>query len=395
MQVLHERIQTSGSISFADYMQAALYEPGLGYYVSGNPVFGAGGDFVTAPGLGKLFAQSLAGQCHEVLSHLHSQGNRAEASSQQHEPPLAVVEFGAGSGALAADVIPRLAELGNLDDLPRVAYHIIETSGMLRQQQKEAINKLPQQLSRTVQWHDTLPEGLSGVVIANEVLDAMPVERLRVNDGFIEQLRLSEDETSGGFTESYRKLDQGELVDSIHALLGELPQALPDGYQFEYNTYLPGWMMAVYAMLEAGALFVVDYGYPRPEYFLPERFEGTLMCYYRQHAHSDPYFLPGAQDLTAHVDFTAVAEAAVAAGFSLNGYTSQSAFLQANDLLEHAARLTEAEGTTEMETLKLSQEVKTLCMPGSMGERFQVMGLGKQIDFAMKGFANLEMSHRL
>ena len=414
--VLAQRIAQQGSISFASYMQAALYEPGLGYYASANPVFGADGDFVTASGLGDLFAKCLAQQCDEVLIALQQPGSAPIAAGQAP----AIVEFGAGNGLLAKALLLQLAELCAARDQPPPAYHIIETSGSLRLRQREELSDLPSEVLARVYWHDRLPVDLCGVVIANEVMDAMPVERLRWQQQQLQQLQVGYDADRARFTENYVPLNELESglpmagLQQLHSTLPELlnellPERLADGYCFEHNAYLPGWLAAVGEFLTRGAVLLIDYGYPRSEYFLPERERGTLMCYYRHHAHTDPYFLPGAQDITTHVDFTAVAEAADAAGFNINGYTTQSAFLQANGLLQLAEAMTTArsentaETTTEttgtdksiLSQVRLMQEVKALCLPGSMGERFQVMGLTRDLDLVMQGFTELDLSHRL
>lgn len=399
VSLLAQRIEQQGSISFADFMQAALYEPGLGYYASANPVFGADGDFVTAPGLGDLFAKCLAQQCDEVLSAL--QQRRKTATTSGDVP--AIVEFGAGNGLLAKALLSQLAELCEARSQPPPHYHIIETSGSLRQRQKQELADLPAEILAGVHWQDRLPQTLCGVVIANEVMDAMPVERLRWQQQQLQQLRVGYDAGRGCFTEHYGPVKELDAVIAIDAqqLQSTLPQPLADGYCFEHNTYLPGWLAAIGEFLSRGAVLLVDYGYPRSEYFLPEREQGTLMCYYRHHAHTDPYFLPGAQDITTHVDFTAVAEAADAAGFDINGYTTQSAFLQANGLLQLAEKMTAGasaaagDDKNTLQQVRLMQEVKALCLPGSMGERFQVMGLTRDIELVMQGFTELDLSHRL
>ncbi len=410
VSLLAQRIEQQGSISFAAFMQSALYEPGLGYYASANPVFGADGDFVTAPGLGELFAKCLAQQCDEVLTALQQSPDSVATTDTP-----AIVEFGAGNGLLAKALLLQLAGLCQSRHQSLPHYYIIETSGSLRQRQQQELADLPADILACVHWLDRLPESLCGVVIANEVMDAMPVERLRWQQQQLQQLWLGYDSEQGCFTENYvalgeqqrkgqRKRDRGDKAGVLAGLqqqLSTLPQPLADGYCFEHNVYLPGWLAAIGEFLSRGAVLLIDYGYPRSEFFLPERNNGTLMCFYRHHAHSDPYFLPGAQDITAHVDFTAVAEAADAAGFSINGYTTQSAFLQANGLLQlaedMATNATDAEGADKnaLQPLRLMQEVKTLCLPGSMGERFQVMGLTRDLDLVMQGFTELDLSHRL
>ena len=401
LDILRQKINRQGSISFAEYMQSALYEPGLGYYASGYPVFGADGDFITSPGLGELYGKCLAVQCDEVITALEQKYDRTQVHG--FEPCL--IEFGAGNGLLARVLLEQITALRAARKQPPPAYHIIETSGSLRQRQQIELEQLAPDLSGQVQWHEYLPENLSGIVVANEVLDAMPVERLRWQQQHLQQLRVDFDVAQGRLRASYVTLQNDASappwLGELEQLLATLPQALPDGYCFEFNTYVRGWLAAVSGLLSSGAVLLVDYGYPRAEYFLPERDQGTLMCYYRHHAHDDPYHLPGAQDITAHVDFTAVVEAAVDAGFNLNGYTSQSAFLQSNGLLEFAEQSIQSSAgqnhgnAVQPESIRLMQEVKTLCMPGSMGERFQVMGLTKGLDLVMRGFTRLDLSHRL
>lgn len=403
VEILKSRIVEQGSISFADYMQSALYEPGLGYYASGYPVFGADGDFVTAPGLGELYAKCLALQCDEVITALEN--NKSPTGQGQNNDEPCLIEFGAGNGFLARVLLEQITTLRAKRNQQPLAYHIIETSGSLRQRQQTELARLAPDISSRVQWHERLPENLSGVVIANEVLDAMPVERLRWQQQQLQQLRVEYDVARESLTASYVPVQSGAdappWLEELTQLLATLPQPLADGYCFEFNTYVRGWLAAIADMLSSGAVLLVDYGYPRVEYFLPERDQGTLMCYFRHHAHDDPYYLPGAQDITAHVDFTAVVEAAVDAGFNLNGYTSQSAFLQANDLLGFAEQSLQLSSNAknekhhQLESLQLMQEVKTLCLPGSMGDRFQVMGLTKGLDLVMQGFTRLDLSHRL
>lgn len=399
VEVLRDRIRQQGAISFAEYMQSALYEPGLGYYASGLPVFGVDGDFVTAPGLGELYGRCLAAQCDEVITALENNGcDRAGTA----EPCL--IEFGAGNGSLARVLLEQISALRAARNQPHPHYHIIETSGSLRQLQEAELASLPPDIRGSVQWHDSLPQSLSGVVIANEVLDAMPVERLRWQQQELQQLQVVFDSERNCLRASYITLQNVEATPlwlaQLERILATLPEPLPDGYCFEFNAYLSGWLAAIGEMLSSGAVLLADYGYPRREFFLPERDQGTLMCYYRHHSHDDPFHLPGAQDITAHVDFTSVAEAAVDAGFNLNGYTSQSAFLQANGLLQIAEQLSQQsaggnDGRSQLDSLRLMQEVKTLCLPGSMGDRFQVMGLTKGIDLVMQGFTELDLSHRL
>jgi len=392
-----QRIRETGPLTFAEYMQSALYEPGFGYYVSGQPVFGGSGDFQTAPMFGSLFGECLARQCSEVLECLYETA-AADATTSE---PLGVLEFGAGNGDLAAVVYENLCLASAERGVDPPTYHILETSAALRQRQQLRLQHLQNPQGTNIRWHTTLPDSFAGVVIANEVLDAMPVERLRWQGGRLEQsfVGTHADSEENRLQEAYQPLP-ANLAEGLLRSHSPLLTDVADGYVFEWNKFLPGWFSALSDMLEQGAIVLVDYGYPRREYLLPERCEGTLMCYLRHHAHSDPFHLPGIQDITSHVDFTAVAEAGDAAGFELNGYSTQAAFLKANGLLEIAAARVNAlpkldladERITELKTM---QEVKTLTLPGSMGERFQVIGFSRGLDFALQGFTLEDLSHRL
>ena len=417
--LLSERILANGPMNFADYMQAALYEPGHGYYVSGKPIFGRAGDFQTAPTIGKLFGECLAEQCLEVL--------RAITSNQTQTLTPAfhgIFEFGAGNGELAAALLPRLYQRCRDEQLPLPAYHILEPSAALRERQQQCIDTALGEEdfandSPVVQWHQSLPVSFAGVVLANEVLDAMPVERCSFSDGVLSRECVhSEGQKLKG---QYQRADE-LLSAAITSRYREQLDCLPSHYCFEVNTALDGWVAALGSFLVEGAALIIDYGYPRRELLLPERHTGTLMCYYRHHAHDDPYFLPGQQDITAHVDFTSLAEASVGAGLELNGYCTQAAFLQSNGLIELAsdgavtldAVTSSTKAATEAATkaatkadrhpadneqlyahLQTMQQVKTLTLPGGMGERFQVMGLSRGLDFGLQGFNQEDLSHRL
>lgn len=396
LQLLGQRIKQLGSISFAEYMQAALYEPGYGYYVAGLQKFGAQGDFITAPESSRLFGACMAEQCAEVLQAL------------KPAPLTSVLEFGAGSGKLARDILQRLDILQCLPD----QYLILEASGELQMRQRELLSGLPRELYQRVQWLQELPENIEGVILANEVLDAMPVERFVIStleSGALQtrQLRVSVDHSA---PELSLIETTGEAPERLRQAIADVEQSvpggsLPAGYQSEINLNLAPWLAGIESSLARGSVLLIDYGYTRTEYYLPERSSGTLMCYLRQHAHADPYHLPAAQDLTAHVDFSHVVEAAVAVGLELNGFCSQSAFLRCNKLvaiaesMENAPRDVRspdaiAEEST-LQRLQIASEVKSLSMPDQMGERFSVMGLSKGIDFALQGFLDEDWSHRL
>jgi len=366
---LKERLATE-PMSFADYMSAVLYTPGLGYYMAGSPKFGAGGDFITAPEISPLFGASLAVQCREVLADIGG----------------GILELGAGNGRLAAGL------LNALSDIPNLQYSILEPSAELQRRQRDFLKQIltPGQFER-LRWIVQLPESFKGIVVANEVMDAMPVERFRMTNE-VQQLFVKVD--SNQRICDYCQPATVALKEAVVALETDLGYRLPAGYTSEISLLLSPWIKSLAATLEQGVVLLIDYGYPRREYYLPERNQGTLACYYRHRMHDDPYYLPGLQDITAHVDFTCVAEAAVQADLSLLGYAAQSAFLLANDLLLLAdAEMSAA--TREMDRIAVAQAVKTLTLPGEMGERFQVIALGKNHDCSLRGFQQQDLSHRL
>jgi SAM-dependent MidA family methyltransferase len=350
--------QAGGALSFAEYMRLALYAPGLGYYSAGARKFGEHGDFVTAPELSPLFSYCLARQAAQVLEELG--GGE-------------ILEFGAGSGGMAADI---LAELERLDCLP-TRYFILELSADLRARQQDLLQARLPHLRDRVTWLDELPvTRLRGVLLANEVLDAMPVARFRVaENGEIEEFYVRQD--GDGFAWITRQAQ--EPLRGQVAMLG-----LPAGYISELNPTLSAWCAALAESLEAGLILLIDYGFPRREYYHPQRHQGTLMCHYRHHAHTDPFFYPGLQDITAHVDFTAVADAALAAGLELAGYTTQADFLLASGLEEMLAA---SDPTDYAAHLALMQRIKPLIMPSEMGELFKVMGLSRELSTPLRGFS--------
>ena len=359
-----------GTLSFSRFMHMALYEPGLGYYVAGQQRFGAGGDFVTAPELGSLFGQCLASQIDQIMTHLKEQGTAVD-----------VMEFGAGSGQLAACI---LAELEVIEQLP-ARYLIVETSPDLRQRQRETIEKrVPEHLER-VEWVDSIPDhSFSGVILANEVLDAMPVELFGIDtEGGVQQGCISLEEGGYGWT----------AVAADDALAEQVKRfELMPAYTSELNTALPGWIAMLAGWLDNGVVLLIDYGFPRHEYYHPERNGGTLMCHYRHHSHSDPLRLAGIQDITAHVDFTAVAEAADDARLDLLGFTNQAGFLIGNGLPQRMAGLMQEDTETQA---RINHEIQMLTSPAEMGELFKVMALGRGYDGELDGFVFRDMRRRL
>lgn len=356
-----------GFLDFATFMELALYAPGLGYYAVGTQKFGAAGDFVTAPEISDLFSRSLARQCAQIMAM---------------SAPF-VLEAGAGSGRMAADI---LTELARLEALPE-RYFILELSPDLRERQRQTIAAaFPAAVSR-IEWLDRLPARFSGVVLGNEVLDAMPVHLVAWREtGIFERgVTLGDD---GQFEWSERPAS-GELVSEARKIAEDC--ALPHGYVSEIALAGPAWAATWGGILEAGALLLIDYGFPRAEYYHPQRSGGTLMCHYRHHAHPEPFFLPGLQDITAHVDFTGIIAAAHGAGLDLYGFTSQGRFLTNCGLLDRLAELPPA----SVEYLRAAGAVNKLILPHEMGELFKVIAFGRGIDEPLVGFLHGDQSHRL
>ncbi len=361
-----------GAINFSAFMQAALYEPGLGYYSAGAAKLGRAGDFVTAPEISSLFSRCLARQCEQVLE-LTTDGT--------------ILELGAGSGRMAADI---LRELAQRDCLPK-EYIILETSAALRQRQRIFLQgTLAATLYARCHWLDALPERpFTGLVLANEVMDALPVERICYEHGRYHVMQVACQ--NGGFVWQKGRPDDA-LRSRIKATLGEYQPHLAAGYTSEINTLLPAWIHALADSLEAGVLLLIDYGYPRAEYYHPQRFDGTLLCHYRQRAHHDPFLHVGLQDISASVDFTAVAEAASKIDLSVAGYCGQAHFLLSCGLDE---LLAQDAAHDELRRIKLSGEAKRLTLPAEMGERFKVIALGRGMDAPLLGFRMFDQRERL
>ena len=361
---IKEEIQGAGGwIPFSRFMELALYAPGLGYYSGGARKFGGAGDFVTAPELSPLFAQALVTQVAQIMA----------ASAP------CILEAGAGSGALAVGLLLELERRGKLP----VRYDILELSGELRARQQEAVARGAPHLAGRVAWLDALPESFSGVVIGNELLDALPVNLV----AWREQ----------GIFERGVALEDGAFVWRDHPAAGAL-LAVSQGLTFaapyfsEINLAARAWVSEWGCILMQGALLLIDYGFPQREYYHPQRAEGTLMCHYRHHAHGDPFWLPGLNDITAHVDFTAIAEAGHDAGLDVLGYTSQAQFLL-NCGLAQLLEAHQADGAVAYATL--ASGAQKLISPAEMGELFKVLVLGKGIAEPLLGFARGDRSHAL
>src|SRR3989338_6663266 len=354
-----------GKISFAHFMELALYAPQLGYYRNALKKFGRDGDFVTAPEISPLFSYCLANQCAQVLHALNG-GD--------------IVEFGAGNCTMAADILKSLKDQNQLPG----HYYILELSAFLKSQQFETIQKkIPECLDRVV-WLNELPEKpINGIVLANEVLDAMPVHQ------FIYQADIKE----CGVTVENNQLKSCVMEKSDPALLEAIKQYeinFNHHYLSEINLYLPGWIKSVSAILARGVVIILDYGFPRSEYYHVDRSQGTLMCHYRHYAHSDVFFYPGLQDITAHIDFTAVATAAKKNEFQVGGFTHQAAFLMNSGLLSFLNHAPD-----EKTRFIQHQQVLQLTLPSEMGELFKVMALTKKCDMALLGFQTMNQVMRL
>lgn len=371
---LRAEITAAGSIPFSRFMELALYAPGLGYYSAGARKFGAEGDFITAPELGPSFARCIADAMAPTL-----------ADSGQHST---FFELGGGSGAFAEAALLRLAEI---DAVPW-RYALLEPSADLRQRQRERLSQaLPKALLARVEWLDGPPQQpWQGVLFANEVLDALPTPRFAVRSGevFEEHVELN----SEGNLQGCERPADAMLKAAVHHVERSLGSRFTEGYRSELLPQLPWWIQAIGGLLQRGTMLFVDYGYARREYYSEARCEGTLVCSYRHHAHGDPFFLPGLQDITAFVDFTALAEAGTSAAFDFAGYCSQASFLLGNGLQQRLGEIEMLED--DVERYGRHQEIKRLTLPGEMGERFQVMGFTRDADLDA-AFAIGDLSHRL
>jgi len=359
--LIRDEIRASGgSIPFSRFMERCLYAPGLGYYSAGSTKFGAAGDFVTAPEIGPLFASCVAEAVAPVL--------------QQLGPEAEFVEIGGGSGAFAEVMLKRLLAL---DALP-ARYAILEPSADLRERQRERLGRsLIPPVFDLVEWLDGPPDAeWNGVLFANEVIDALPTPRFTLHEGevFEEHVALDDHDV---FVRSDRPADP-LLAAAVRHVERRLDAPFVDGYRSELLPQLPYWIQAVMGGLQSGAMLFVDYGYPRREFYLPQRDDGTLRAFYRHRTHNDAYAWPGLQDLTASVDFTALAEAGTQAGFDLVGYCNQASFLLGNGLQQ---RLEEAEARAdETRMQRFRNEARHLTLPSEMGERFQVMGFARDVE---------------
>lgn len=360
----------AGWISFERYMEMALYEPGLGYYSAGATKLGEAGDFVTAPEISPLFSHCLANQAREVLERLGG-GD--------------ILEIGAGSGVMAADVLTELHRINALPD----RYFILEVSADLRERQRARIAELADVVSSRVHWLDRWPDELRGVVLGNEVLDAMPVQRFRIRGDVVNSI---------GVTWQLGQLDWSEvkadaaLEKRVREIEQELGERFPDGYGSEINMRLPSWIQSLALTMSAGVAILIDYGLPRRQYYRQERNEGTLLCHYRHRFHDDALIHVGVQDIGAWVDFTAVAEAASNAGMNVAGFSTQAHFLIGCGIEQFIADLA---GADLHQRVQLARQAMLLTLPGEMGERFKVIGLTTNYDHPLRGFSIRDLAASL
>jgi SAM-dependent MidA family methyltransferase len=369
-----ELVAAGGWLSFERFMDLALYTPGLGYYSAGSAKLGAGGDFATAPEISPLFGRCVARPCAAVLAAIGGDGQ--------------ILELGAGTGSLAAALLPELAAL---DALPE-RYAILEVSADLAARQRARLAQLPAHLHERVTWLERLPERpLSGVMLANEVADALPVRRFTSTEAGISELGVVLASSSltgdslGRDGISFR--EQGIAADAIFSAaceeaLAAVPATGREGYTSELCLRLEPWIASLSDCLGQGLLLLCDYGLPRRHYYHPQRAQGTLRCHYRQRAHDDPYINLGVQDITAWVDFTRAAEAACASGLTVGGFCTQAAFLLACGIEELVAAAPD-----DLSRARLAGEARRLLMPEEMGEAFKAMALTRDSEVPLPGFA--------
>lgn len=375
--------QPEGFLPFDQFMQLCLYAPQWGYYTAGSTIFGGDvptGDFTTAPELTPLFGQAVAQQAAQILDQCTAHGH----------PPI-ILEFGAGTGALAAPVIASLK-----DQFPNLEYWILELSPTLRARQQEHLQSYIDS-GITVRWLDQLPESFAGCILANEVMDAMPVHWLeRIHDTVLEYGVCFDPNSNGpvpfGLTSRPAKEELSQLAQ----------QRMPaiEGYRSEINLHAEGWIRAMGDWLKFGAALIIDYGFPQHEYYHPQRHEGTLMCHFRHHSHDQPLIYPGLQDITAHVDFTALADAALEAQLEVYGYTNQGTFLlncgiaQQLEIL-HAELGTSADEEQSRHWTRIAGACQKLLSESEMGELFKVLAIGKGIEPPLLGFFRGDRRDRL
>lgn len=362
LQLIFQTIENhNGWLSFADFMQMALYQPGLGYYSNGLSKIGEAGDFITAPEISSLFSKALGNHIADVLKQI---------------PQADCLEFGAGSGQMAVDLLLYLAEINRL---PK-HYYIIEASAHLREMQRQKVKEQLGDIQSLVVWLDQLPAEFNGAILANEVCDAMPVHRVQFENHHL--LEIGVGVQNGKLEWQPQKLTNPYLkarCEQIHSQLQLFP------YQTEIAIQAPAWLGTIANLLKQGAIYLIDYGYEAKDYFHPLRHQGMLRCHYRHQAHNDPLVLVGLQDITTHVDFTALGETAHAEGLQVEGYQRQSDFLLAGDILN----LSQNHATEAFQQMQQAAALKRLLLPEQMGELFKVLSLSKNVEMPRSKSADL------
>lgn len=360
---IRQLIAEHGPLSFTRFMQEALFAPGLGYYSAGMRKFGRDGDFVTAPELSPVFSHCVAQQVQQVLKVVDN-GD--------------VLEFGAGTGVMALEV---LRELQRLDCLPH-RYYILEVSADLKQRQQALFASAEPELASRVEWLSELPATFRGIMLGNEVLDAMPVAKFHYNNGVKEYFV---NDVDGELVWQLNEPKTPGLIEAVKSLNIKFPNS----YESEINLHASAWIASLADVLQEGAIVLIDYGFPQREYYHPDRNEGTIMCHFQHQAHSNPLINPGIQDITAHVDFTLIAQAAVDNGLTVEGFTTQAAFLINCGLKKfvHAA--------ADADQYNINQHIKILTLPSEMGELFKAIAFSKNFPETLLGFAMLDQTERL
>ena len=364
------QIESTGPMRFSEYMHRCLYEPGLGYYVNGLSKIGSSGDFITAPDLSTDFADCLAHQCAEILTVTGGD----------------ILEFGGGTGRLAVDTLLSLERIGLLPE----HYFLLDVSADLKLLQRQTVQReLPAHLSQKVSWVDSFIDGFCGVVVANELFDAFPVEQFEMQDT-IAHVR-SVDWTGERFV--YVSSPDDAISSAVNLLQKRLPGSFPSGFVSEVCPVLGGWWQSLADAIDSGVVLACDYGSDRTSYYAPTRSSGTLRCFFRHGVHSDALINQGVQDITADVDFTALAEAATSAGFSLEGYTTLAQFLMSLGALDQ--HQTNIGNLGDLDRFKATGKLKQLLLPEEMGERFMVAGFSKNFSPVLQGFAEGDLSRLL
>lgn len=378
---LQENLAARGLITFCDYMQSVLYEPGLGYYSAGAHKFGEGGDFITAPEISPLFGMTIGQSLLPIIEELDSPN---------------WLELGAGTGKLAVSIMRFLAEQKKLP----MHYFILDVSADLKERQQSYLRaELSEDIFNRIVWLNGLPETFEGIIIANEVLDAFPIHRFKITENGPQEIFVSAEATSSNtaftFHETLKDPSSSYLQNHINTLIVEAAQkgmALNIGYESEINLHQEALLKSLSVMLNKGVILFIDYGFPAREYYHPDRQQGTLMCHYQHHAHTDPYFWPGLQDITAHVDFTALAKCGIENGLTLETFTTQGAWLMYAGIIELAQERLPEEKSSPLS----ANAIRKLISPEEMGEVFKMILFSKSLSSPTPGFVvQIDQRHRL